>query len=67
MAVEVEYETRNTEAEQILNWRRDELVRAGYEASAAEFLSELRHVDLHVAVGLLGRGCPPDTALEILV
>jgi hypothetical protein len=30
-------------------------------------LAVSREVDLHLATGLLARGCPPETALRILV
>ena len=42
------------------------LAAAGYPADAALVLALDREVDLHFAVSLLERGCPPDTALEIL-
>jgi hypothetical protein len=65
-AVELELE-HDVEAELIRSWRLEELVRAGYARPAAEQLAELGYVDLHLATGLLRRGCPADTALRILV
>ena len=33
---------RDTEAERVVDWRREELERAGYDGSAAAKLAELR-------------------------
>jgi len=56
-----------TETERIERWRVRELARAGYGADAAIELAGRSYVDLHLAVQLLERGCPPDTALRILL
>ena len=50
----------------VTSWRVERLLQAGYDAEAALVLALDRDVDLHLAVSLLERGCPPDTALEIL-
>jgi hypothetical protein len=55
------------EAREILCWRREELLRAGYAPAAAEQLACEPEVDLHFAVDLLERGCPAELALEILL
>ena len=52
---------------QVISWRREQLVRAGYTASDATALAFDHTVDLHAAVELLHRGCPSDTALRILL
>jgi hypothetical protein len=67
--IEVEEAVREieTEDERVLRWRQSELVRAGYDERLALKLALRRHVDLHVAVGLVRRGCPPDTAAKILL
>ena len=57
----------DTEAEAILRWRFDELVRAGYDVGSALMLASHVEVDLHDATTLVSRGCPPDTALRILL
>jgi hypothetical protein len=57
---------RERERETVTSWRIERLVGAGYPADAALVLALDREVDLHLAVSLLERGCPPDTALEIL-
>jgi hypothetical protein len=51
----------------ILAWRRNQLARAGYSERDAATLAEHNHVDLHVAVALVGRGCPPALATRILL
>jgi hypothetical protein len=58
---------RATEAERVVDWRRQELERAGYDSVAATRIAERTDVDLHLAVDLLRQGCPPETALEILI
>jgi hypothetical protein len=65
-AAELELEFDH-EAELVRSWRLEELERAGYGADVARQLADLPHVDLHQATKLLRRGCPPDTALRILV
>jgi len=57
----------DTEAEAILRWRFDELVRAGYDVGSALMLASHVEIDLHAASALVRRGCPPDTALRILL
>ena len=54
------------EPERVLAWRISRLVEAGYcdEGAAALACSA---VDLHSAVELVERGCPPELALRILL
>ena len=56
-----------TEVERIERWRREALERGGYPPEAAAALARRHDVDLHAAVALLTRGCPPDIALKILL
>jgi hypothetical protein len=56
-----------TEAERIERWRAEELERAGYEPLQAAELAARNDVDLHLAVNLLERGCPVETAVRILL
>jgi hypothetical protein len=56
-----------TEAEAILRWRFDELVRAGYDIGSALLLASHVEVDLHGATKLVRRGCTSETALRILL
>lgn len=59
--------TREPEIELVEQWRLTSLERAGYGAEAAAVLAVSHEVDLHFAVALLERGCPPDLALRILL
>lgn len=54
------------EEEKVKRWRLEQLLDAGYELAAAEELAGRNDVDLHQAVELVKRGCPPDTAARIL-
>jgi hypothetical protein len=56
-----------SEAEAILRWRFEELVRSGYDVGSALVLASHVEVDLHAASELCRRGCSPDTALRILL
>jgi hypothetical protein len=56
-----------TAADQVHRWRLDELMRAGYQLPDALVLSRRFDIDLHVAVDLRERGCPPGTAIRILL
>jgi hypothetical protein len=51
----------------VLSWRADTLLRAGFASYGALDLALAEHVDLHAAVRLVVRGCPPQTALRILL
>jgi hypothetical protein len=62
----VETEVRD-ESELVEAWRAEQLEMAGYGAQAAAELALRQDVDLHFAVGLLGRGCPTELALKILL
>lgn len=51
---------------EVVKWRRRVLIRAGYSDEEALELASRPHVDLHLAVDLLGEGCPAKTAVKIL-
>lgn len=51
---------------EVLNWRFDELERAGYPVDIAVMLAERGDVDLHDAVALLERGATIHEAVRIL-
>ncbi len=57
---------RSEQGDSVVRWREERLLHAGYDAEAALVIAFDREVDLHLAVSLLERGCPPDTALRIL-
>lgn len=48
-------------------WRFERLRAAHCPPEVAMTLAASRQVDLHTAVGLLAGGCPPNTALDILL
>jgi hypothetical protein len=56
----------DVETRQVVQWRYDELVRAGWGQRDALFLAMHGGVDLHVACDLIRRGCPPQLARRIL-
>ncbi len=55
-----------TELERVERWRAQELERAGYDGEDALELASRLDIDLHDAVGLVKRGCPPELAVQIL-
>jgi hypothetical protein len=55
------------EAAEVLAWRFDALCRSGFDLDAAAVLAANVEVDLHEAIELVGRGCPPELATRILV
>ena len=55
-----------TEQAKVESWRLHVLIEAGYPLPLAERLAA-SDVDLHVAVDLVGQGCDPATATEILI
>ncbi len=54
------------EAANVRRWRFDCLVEAGYDRATAKLVAERVEIDLHAAVDLIRRGCPPRTAIRIL-
>jgi len=64
----VQFETIDeTEVEAILRWRFTVLVRSGYDVDSALVLASHVEIDLHDASNLVRRGCPSETALQILL
>lgn len=57
---------RIEDGEPVVDWRRDELIRAGYKPGVADDIAVRRDIDLHDAVALKARGCPSTLAWEIL-
>ncbi len=55
-----------TERSKVESWRLHVLMEAGYPLHLAERIAA-SEVDLHHAVDLLGAGCAPGTAAEILL
>ena len=58
---------RVDETAEVLAWRFDALCRTGYDLDAAAVIAANVEVDLHDAVDLVRRGCPPELAARILL
>lgn len=59
-------EIEQNERTKVESWRLHVLMEAGYPLSLAERIA-VTDADLHRAVELLGLGCAPATAAEILL
>jgi hypothetical protein len=57
----------DNELERVEQWRAEELERVGYPAQAAAEIAARLDVDLHFAADLVENGCPPETAVRILL
>jgi hypothetical protein len=63
----VRTETTKAPAEQeVVRWRHDQLVAAGFRPSLATAVALDGHHDLHALIELVERGCPPSLAARIL-
>jgi hypothetical protein len=58
---------RADEPDRIYAWRLDSLKRAGYHDDTAFSLATGAHVDLHLALKLVDRGCSVEMAARILL
>jgi hypothetical protein len=56
-----------SEIERIEEWRRERLEAAGFPPASSGALAERHDVDLHAAIDLVDKGCPPDLAVRILL
>ena len=59
-------EPEGGEREKVASWRLHVLMEAGYPLPLAEKLAG-SEADRHRAVELVGQGCTPETAVEILL
>ena len=60
----------SSEADEILRvlvWRFRQLCQSGFELELATTIAARLDVNLHEAIDLVERGCPPDTAGRILL
>jgi hypothetical protein len=55
-----------TELERVERWRTAELMRVGLAGDDAVALAARFDVDLHEAISLVQRGCPPELVVRIL-
>jgi hypothetical protein len=60
-------ELETIQADAVVCWRFEELMRAGYDAGTALIVAGHHEVDLHEAIRLVERGCPPALAVEIVL
>jgi len=67
MAMQAVDDYIETELERVERWRADELARAGFNPDQASRLAARPDIDLHRAVELVERGCPPELAVQILL
>jgi hypothetical protein len=59
-------DNRGTRKSRYSNWRRDTLVRAGFEPDLSSAVAGDPRIDVHRLLELVDRGCPPDLAVRIL-
>jgi hypothetical protein len=67
MEVHEQAPRRMSEEERIVLWRAEELQRAGFRPVVANALAAQKYVDLHLALDLVKKGCPHETAIRILL
>ena len=60
------HEIIETELDRVERWRTAELMRVGFAGDDAVALAARLDVDLHEAIELVQRGCPPELAVRIL-
>jgi hypothetical protein len=52
--------------EQVVRWRREQLVGSGFATALAASVAENTDYDLHALIELVERGCSPELAVRIL-
>jgi len=58
--------TEARSAQQLVAWRRDQLVRSGFAFRLAALLAKDVRWDLHALIELVESGCAPELAARIL-
>jgi hypothetical protein len=66
-AASLDRRASQNELQAVRDWRLRQLLRAGFDPQDAALLADHVEIDLHEALRLVERGCPPKTALEILL
>jgi hypothetical protein len=51
---------------EVVRWRREQLVEAGFSIALAARVASDAGYDLHAVIELVERGCPPEPAVRIL-
>lgn len=54
------------ESHEVVRWRREQLVDAGFPLPVAARLAKDARYDLHALIELAERGCPPCVAVRIM-
>ena len=52
--------------DQVVRWRREQLVQSGFRGPLAVRLAADARYDLHALIELVERGCDPELAVRIL-
>jgi hypothetical protein len=52
--------------DEVVLWRRTQLVESGFSPTHAARIAEDARYDLHALIGIVERGCPPELAARIL-
>ena len=55
-----------SEEERVLEWRYESLARVGFSPDLAFEIASSSGVDLHEVLTLVGNGCPPAVAAQIV-
>ncbi len=58
--------THASAAAEVVRWRSDQLLAAGFDRRLACKTAENAGYDLHALIELVERGCPPELAVRIL-
>jgi hypothetical protein len=53
-------------SDEVVVWRRQRLLSAGFDEVTARRLAAQTTVDLHAVLNLVDRGCPPSLAARIM-
>ena len=64
---EITAEVYNETEAAVIEWRIETLIRAGFDPDGSFDLALNKDVDLHAAVRLVERGCPPEPAVRNLL
>ena len=62
-------QTKTTNAQgrdEVVAWRREQLVRSGFARALAARVASDANYDLHALIELVERGCEPELAVRIL-
>ena len=58
--------TSRRAVDEVVGWRREQLVDSGFPPRLAEKISKDSSYDLHALIELVERGCHPEVAVRIL-